>query len=82
MFYFEYAPVALSTVNLLASRWRVCAGCVGRLTARSRGGFCRPFAVQKGRGDAWVTLTLRPGSEPLFAKIEPSLAELEEAITP
>ena len=45
-------------------------------------GFCRPFAVQKGRGDAWVNLTLRPGSEPLFAKIEPSLAELEEAITP
>jgi hypothetical protein len=29
-----------------------------------------------------VNLTLRPGSEPLFAKIEPSLAELEEAITP
>ena len=29
-----------------------------------------------------MSLTLRPGSEPLFTKIAPSFAELEEAITP
>ena len=53
-----------------------------------RGALNSPFswfsawAVEKGRGDAWVSLTLRPGSEPLFTKIAPSLAELEETITP
>ena len=29
-----------------------------------------------------MSLTLRPGSEPLFTKITPSLAELKEAIMP
>ena len=39
------------------------------------------WAVNKGRGDAWVQRA-SGFSEPLFTKIAPSLAELEEAITP
>jgi hypothetical protein len=53
-----------------------------------RGALNSPFswfsawAVEKGQKNAWVSLTLRPGSEPLFTEIAPSLAELEDAITP
>ena len=52
-----------------------------------RGALNSPFswfsawAVEKGQGNAWVSLA-EAGEMPRFTKIAPSLAELGEAITP